>query len=112
MDQVSGDFSYRPVSELRWPTIPPAAAASTSRPGPTLRRQVLAIIGDILNDQRPERAEVRVRLRKHLARNPGHPEQGLLEHLMERHAPEYVAGADPTWPVDGLRGWDEDVVEN
>ena len=46
-----------------------------------LRRQVSAIIDAILADVNPEEAEVRKKLRWHVANNPGQPEQALLSHL-------------------------------
>ena len=47
-----------------------------------LRRQVSTIIDAILADDSPDEAEVRERLRRHVARNPGHPEKALLSHLI------------------------------
>ncbi|MCU1512414.1 MAG: hypothetical protein JWM01_689 [Arthrobacter sp.] len=47
-----------------------------------LRRQVSTIIDAILADNAPDEAEVREKLRRHVARNPGRPEQALLGHLI------------------------------
>jgi len=47
-----------------------------------LRRQVSAIIDAILSDTKPEEAQVREKLRWHLANNPGQPEKALLHHLL------------------------------
>ena len=47
-----------------------------------LRLQVSAIIDAILSDSKPEEAEVRERLRWHVANNPGQPEKALLSHLL------------------------------
>jgi hypothetical protein len=49
-----------------------------------LHQQVLDIIQSVLTTADP-RSEVRRRLLRHLAENPGHPEQALLEHLKERN---------------------------
>lgn len=48
----------------------------------SLRRQVSAIIDAILADTKPEEAEVREKLRWHVAENPGQPETALLSHLL------------------------------
>lgn len=47
-----------------------------------LRRQVSQIIDAILADTRPEEAEVREKLRWHVADNPCKPEAALLSHLL------------------------------
>jgi hypothetical protein len=47
-----------------------------------LRRQVSAIIDAILADTKPEEAEVRENLRRHVAESPGQPEKALLSHLL------------------------------
>jgi hypothetical protein len=47
-----------------------------------LRRQVSSIIDAILSDTKPEDAQVRERLRRHVANNPGQPEKALLNHLL------------------------------
>ena len=47
-----------------------------------LRRQVSAIIDAILSDTKPEEAQVREKLRWHVANNPGQPEKALLSHLL------------------------------
>ena len=47
-----------------------------------LRRQVTSIIDAILSDTKPEEAQVREKLRWHVANNPGQPEKALLSHLL------------------------------
>ena len=47
-----------------------------------LRRQVSAIIDTILLDTNPAEAQVREKLRWHVANNPGKPEKALLDHLL------------------------------
>lgn len=49
-----------------------------------LHQQVLDIIQSVLSTTDP-RSDVRRRLLRHLAENPGHPEQALLNHLRERN---------------------------
>jgi hypothetical protein len=44
----------------------------------TLRRQALEIIEEVLNGTSPVQAEVRARLRMHVAGKPGAPEQAIL----------------------------------
>jgi hypothetical protein len=47
-----------------------------------LRRQSTSIIDEVLAGTDPDEAEVREKLRWHVANNPGRPEKALLEHLM------------------------------
>lgn len=47
-----------------------------------LRRQVSAIFDAILSDTKPEEAQVREKLRWHIANNPDQPEKALLNHLL------------------------------
>ena len=47
-----------------------------------LRRQVSAIIDAILSDTKPEEAQLREKLRWHVANYPGQPEKALLNHLL------------------------------
>lgn len=47
-----------------------------------LRRQVTTIIDEILAETGRAEAEVRERLRRHVAENPGQPEKALLKHLL------------------------------
>jgi hypothetical protein len=49
-----------------------------------LHQQVLDIIQSVL-ESTDARSDVRRRLLRHLAENPGHPEQALLDHLRERN---------------------------
>ena len=46
-----------------------------------LRRQATSIIDEVLAGTNPEEADVREKLRWHVANNPGQPEKALLEHL-------------------------------
>ncbi|MGY2743553.1 hypothetical protein ACQCSU_16035 [Pseudarthrobacter sp. O4] len=57
-----------------------------------LRRQVSTIIDAILADNTPEEAEVREKLRWHVARNPGRPEKALMGHLLSMSARREAAG--------------------
>ncbi|WP_185982272.1 EAL domain-containing protein [Arthrobacter sp. KBS0703] len=50
--------------------------------GLTLRRQVMELIEDVLNDPDPDRDWARAQLRDFLAAYPGNPERALLEHLV------------------------------
>lgn len=59
----------------------PAADQVDPDLGP-LRRQVTSIIDAILSDTKPEEAQVREKLRWHVANNPGQPEKALLGHLL------------------------------
>lgn len=59
--------------EYRQPTKDPEL-------GP-MRRQVMAIVSSVLDDDSPETAAARTRLRALLAQHPGCPEKALLEHL-------------------------------
>ncbi len=47
-----------------------------------LRQQVNSIIEEILADTSPEDAEIREKLRGHVAKHPGLPERALLRHLL------------------------------
>jgi uncharacterized protein (DUF2342 family) len=47
-----------------------------------LRGQVTEIIDAILAETGPEEAEVREKLRRHVANHPGRPEKALLKHLL------------------------------
>lgn len=47
-----------------------------------LRLQVTSIIDEILAETGSADAEVRDRLRRHVAENPGQPEKALLKHLL------------------------------
>ena len=95
------------MPHLHWSTTSPATRPSKSSPGSRppehrrsttavhadhadhvdpdlgpLRRQVSAIIDAILSDPKPDEAQVRERLRRHVANNPGQPEKALLGHLL------------------------------
>ncbi|MCU1531668.1 MAG: hypothetical protein JWO49_1239 [Arthrobacter sp.] len=53
-----------------------------------LRGQVSSIIDAILAETGPEEAEVREKLRRHVANNPEQPEKALLKHLLSMSARE------------------------
>lgn len=74
----------RPQEYRRTPEIDPELEA--------LRRQVSAIIDAILADTKPEEAQVREKLRWHVADNPGQPEKALLSHLLSLSVQQDVAG--------------------
>ncbi len=57
-----------------------------------LRRQVADIMDAILADTKPDEAEVREKLRWHVAANPGRPEKALLSHLLSVSVPQDAAG--------------------
>ena len=57
-----------------------------------LRLQVSTIIDAILADSRPDEADVREKLRRHVARNPGRPEKALLGHLISMSDHQNEAG--------------------
>ncbi|MCB5273950.1 hypothetical protein BJG92_01476 [Arthrobacter sp. SO5] len=57
-----------------------------------LRRQVADIIDAVLADTKPEEAEVREKIRWHIAANPGRPEKALLSHLLSVSVPQDAAG--------------------
>ena len=78
---------YEPIPPERWGHAegdqfgqPSAISVDDSE----LHRQVLDIIENVLSTADP-RSEVRRRLLRHLAENPGHPEQALLDHLRDRN---------------------------
>lgn len=59
-------------------------------------RQAFDIIGSILDDPSPDLIEVKRRLGKCLAANPGSPERALLAHL--RETSELVNAERQHWP--------------
>jgi hypothetical protein len=65
---------FRPQEYRRSPEVDPDLEP--------LRRQVSAIIDAILSDTTPDEAQVREKLRWHVANNPGQPEKALLSHLL------------------------------
>ena len=73
----------RPPEHRRAPAAGRAHQADQVNPDlEPLRRQVWSIIDAILSDTKPEEAQVRERLRAHVANNPGQPEKALLSHLL------------------------------
>ena len=71
----------------------PARQPVPGRPGLSawaahvLRRQVLGIISDVIEEPDTE-PQVRLGLRRHLDANPGRPERALLAHLYDWQARE------------------------
>ena len=65
---------FRPQEYRRSPEVDPDLEP--------LRLQVSGIIDSILSDTNPDEANVRARLRWHVANNPGQPEKALLSHLV------------------------------
>ena len=78
---------YEPIPPERWGH---AGAGKLGQPSTVsiddseLHQQVLDIIQSVLATT-DARSEVRRRLLRHLAENPGHPEQALLDHLRDRN---------------------------
>jgi hypothetical protein len=78
---------YEPIPPERWgSTVDSAYGQPTTVmvDDSELHQQVLDIIHNVLATADP-RSEVRRRLLRHLAENPGHPEQALLDHLRDRN---------------------------
>ena len=81
-------------TSLRGTTPRPSKSSSASRPqeyrqAPEvdsdlghLRLQAAGIIETVLSATDPEKAEVREKLRWHVANNPSEPEKALLGHLL------------------------------
>lgn len=79
---MSVDPSSLPApSECRTPPDPPSIWPEGNRTS-GIRRQASYIIDTVLSDPTPEQADVRDRLRAHVAAHPGHPETALTEHLI------------------------------
>ena len=72
--QSKSSPDFRPQEYRRSPEVDPDLEP--------LRQQVSAIIDAILSDTTPEEAQVREKLRRHVANNPGQPEKALLSHLL------------------------------
>ena len=95
-----GDSHWQPPQPERRPASQPSgrsasipapapAAGHTPQRGPQrapqggiLQRQLMRLIGEILGDESLN-SEVRLRLLRHVAEHPGHPEQAMLAHLHE-----------------------------
>ncbi|MGN7253352.1 hypothetical protein [Arthrobacter sp. SAFR-014] len=78
---------YEPIPPERWGATVDAATGEPTTvtvDDSELHQQVLDIIHNVLATADP-RSEVRRRLLRHLAENPGHPEQALLDHLRDRN---------------------------
>lgn len=74
-------LEFRRPGDSSSPAIPakPSEAEHDLEP---LRLQVTSIIDEILAETGPAEAEVRERLRRHVAEHPGQPEKALLKHLL------------------------------
>jgi hypothetical protein len=89
---------HEPIPPERWGYTaggPNAQPSTVTVDDSELHQQVLDIIQNVLSTADP-RSDVRRRLLRHLAENPGHPEQALLDHLRERNrrgGPQQPAGA-------------------
>lgn len=82
-------------------SVPPLRCRPCTEEGSATRSQALEIIATVLNDQVAERAQIRARLRWHLASDPENPETVLLKHLLERAA----LNNRPSWtPGSGVSG--------
>lgn len=81
---MSTDDSSLPAASGAEPSPEPGGHDSPPQDvdGPTLRRQVLELINDVLTDPDPEGEWARTQLRDLLAANPGEPERALLQHLI------------------------------
>lgn len=78
---------HEPIPPERWgytAGLPDAQPSTVTVDDSELHQQVLDIIQNVLTNSDP-RSDVRRRLLRHLAENPGHPEQALLDHLRERN---------------------------
>ena len=78
---------YEPIPPERWGATvdaPFGEPTTVMVDDSELHQQVLDIIHTVLATADP-RSEVRRRLLRHLAENPGHPEQALLDHLRDRN---------------------------
>ncbi|WP_180987304.1 EAL domain-containing protein [Arthrobacter sp. AFG20] len=70
------DNTRFPYDDDTWPDDRPGSEA------PLVRKQAYEIIEAVLAGTDPEGAEVRERLREHVAAHPGNPEAALHEHLV------------------------------
>jgi hypothetical protein len=78
---------YEPIPPDRWGSTvdsPYGRPTTVMVDDSELHQQVLDIIHNVLATADP-RSDVRRRLLRHLAENPGHPEQALLDHLRDRN---------------------------
>jgi hypothetical protein len=78
---------HEPIPPERWGytvAVPYGQPSTVTIDDSELHQQVLDIIQSVLSTADP-RSDVRRRLLRHLAENPGHPEQALLEHLRDRN---------------------------
>jgi hypothetical protein len=78
---------HEPIPQERWGYtvgVPNSQPSTITIDDSELHQQVLDIIQSVLATSDP-RSEVRRRLLRHLAENPGHPEQALLDHLRDRN---------------------------
>lgn len=77
---------YRKESGPLTPPVP-SGRRPPAWPAPVLRRQVLGIICDVIDDPDTD-LQVRQGLQQHLDDNPGRPERALLAHLNDWQARE------------------------
>lgn len=78
---------YEPIPPDRWGHASAdqfGQSTTVSVDDSELHQQVLDIIQSVLATT-DARSDVRRRLLRHLAENPGHPEQALLDHLRDRN---------------------------
>lgn len=93
MSNESLKSATRPAKSYSNPrTSEPQRFPATDPDLEPLRRQVSAIIDEILADTRPDEAEVREKLRWHVADNPGQPEKALLSHLLSLSVQQAATG--------------------
>jgi hypothetical protein len=75
-------LEFRPRRKERTPSRTTQQVGETEQDLSPLRGQVTEIIDAILAETGPEEAEVREKLRRHVANHPGRPEKALLKHLL------------------------------
>ncbi|MFE5836379.1 hypothetical protein [Arthrobacter sp. NPDC056493] len=78
-------IGFQPVTGHATDGAQKLQAPGSRTPEPTARsdlyEQVIGIIVDILSS--PVRPQVREKLLRHVANNPGHPERALFDHLRD-----------------------------
>ena len=81
--RVDVSVLHEPLASGQREAAAPSAVSPVNLENSELRRQIVDIILDVLSESGPVRPEVRARLLQHLSENPGHPEQALLDHLLD-----------------------------
>jgi EAL domain-containing protein (putative c-di-GMP-specific phosphodiesterase class I) len=113
---MSKDESSLPAAAGAEPSPEPGGLDSPPQDieGPTLRRQVLELINDVLTDTAPEGEWARIQLRRLLAANPDEPERALLQHLITVTTTDLAdSPADDAPPHQGLgRGQEPSAPAN